>query len=95
MVVTPCGLHTSVLRYGTAPIGGDYIMSLRRTLISYYQVGHTEIWLNRTSPSTIEVTVYDDIDQTMKDTAVTTLDAAMTLVSDAISKELRRQQGEV
>lgn len=69
-------------------------MSLRRTQMSYYQVGRTEIWVHRTSLSTIEVTVYDDIDQTIKDIAVTTLDAAMTLAGDAISKELRRQQGE-
>jgi len=65
-----------------------------RSLISYRQVGNTEIWVHRTSPSTIEVTVYDDIDKTMKDTVVTTLDNAMTVTSDAITRELRRQQGD-
>lgn len=69
-------------------------MTLRRTLMSYYQVGHTEIWLNRTSLGTIEVAVYDGVTQTMRDIAVTTLDEAMTLAGDAISRELRRQQGE-
>ena len=62
--------------------------------MSYYQVGHTEIWLNRTSLGTIEVAVYDGVTQTMRDIAVATLDEAMTLAGDAISKELRRQQGE-
>jgi hypothetical protein len=66
----------------------------QRSLISYRQVGNTEIWVHRTSPSTIEVTVYDDIDKTTKDTAVTTLDQALTVTSDAVSRELRRQQGE-
>jgi uncharacterized protein (DUF2252 family) len=66
----------------------------QRSLISYRQVGNTEIWVHRTSPSTIEVTVYDHIDKTTKDTVVTTLDAALTVVSDAVSRELRRQQGE-
>ena len=70
-------------------------MSLRRTPISYRQVGHSEIWVHRTSPSTIQVTTYDHIDRTEQTADVTTLDAAMTQVSDAISRELRRQQGEV
>lgn len=87
------GLHTSVLRYGTAPIERDYTMN-HRSLISYRQVGHTEIWVHRTSPSTIEVTVYDDIDKTTKDTVSAHLDDAMTQVSAAISRELRRQQGD-
>lgn len=65
-----------------------------RSLISYRLVGNTEIWVHRTSPSTIEVTVYDDIDKTTKDTVVTTLDDAMTQVSAAITRELRRQQGD-
>jgi len=69
-------------------------MSDRRNQIMHRQVGHTEIWVNRISPSTIEVTVYDHIDKTEKVTAVTTLDQALTVVSDAISCELRRQQGE-
>jgi len=66
----------------------------QHSLISYRQVGHTEIWVHRTSPSTIEVTVYDAIDESMKDTVVTTLDRAMTVTGDAISRELRRQQGD-
>ena len=65
-----------------------------RSLISYRQVGHTEIWVHRTSPSTITVTVYDDIDKTTMDTVCATLDDAMTTVSAAISRELRRQQGD-
>lgn len=65
-----------------------------RSLISYRQVGNTEIWVHRTSPSTIEVTVYDDIEKTMKDTVSATLDDAMTQVSTAITRELRRQQGD-
>jgi len=67
---------------------------IERRLISYRQVGHTEIWVHRTSPSTIQVTTYDHIDKTEQVADVTTLDAAMTQVSDAISRELRRQQGE-
>jgi len=66
----------------------------QRSLISYRQVGHTEIWVHRTSPSTIEVTVYDGIDESMKDTVVTTLDHAYDVVSPAITRELRRQQGD-
>jgi hypothetical protein len=50
--------------------------------------------VHRTSPSTIEVTVYDDIDKTTKDTVSATLDDAMTQVSAAITRELRRQQGD-
>jgi hypothetical protein len=67
---------------------------MQRSLISYRAVGFTEIWVHRTSPSTIEVTVYDDIDKTTKDTVVTTLDHALTVTSDAVSRELRRQQGD-
>jgi hypothetical protein len=66
----------------------------QRSLINYRQVGHTEIWVHRTSPSTIEVTVYDHIDKTEKVTAVTTLDHAYDVVSPAITRELRRQQGD-
>jgi hypothetical protein len=40
------------------------------------------------------VTVYDGIDKTEKVTAVTTLDQAYDVVSPAITRELRRQQGE-
>ena len=69
-------------------------MTPRRTPISYRFIGHTEIWVDRMAPSTIEVTVYDDIDKTTKDTVVTTLDDAMTQVSAAITRELRRQQGD-
>jgi len=68
---------------------------IERRLISYRQVGHTEIWVHRTSPSQIDVVVYDHIDHTEQTTAVATLDEAMTQVSEAISRELRRQQGEV
>jgi hypothetical protein len=67
---------------------------MQRSLISYRAVGFTEIWVHRTSPSTIEVTVYDDIDKTEKVTVVTTLDHALTVTSDAVSRELRRQQGD-
>ena len=66
----------------------------QRSLISYRQVGHTEIWVHRTSPSLIEVTVYDGIDKTEKVTAVATLDHAYDVVSPAITRELRRQQGD-
>ena len=69
-------------------------MSLRRTPISYRQIGHTEIWVYRASPSQIDVVVYDHIDRTEQVHSVATLDEAMTHVSVAISKELRRQQGE-
>ena len=81
------------LRYGTAPIRRDYTMN-HRSLISYRQVGNTEIWVHRTSPSTIEVTVYDDIDRTETVHSFATLDDAMTQVSAAITRELRRQQGD-
>jgi hypothetical protein len=66
----------------------------QRSLISYRAVGFTEIWVHRTSPSTIEVTVYDGIDKTEKVTAVSTLDQAYDVVSPAITRELRRQQGD-
>lgn len=69
-------------------------MSLRRTPISYRQVGNTEIWVYRASPSQIDVVVYDHIDRTEQVHSVATLDEAMTHVSVAISKELRRQQGD-
>jgi hypothetical protein len=69
-------------------------MSDRRNQIMHRQVGHTEIWIHRTSPSTIEVTVYDGFMQTEKITAVTTLDQAYDVVTPAITRELRRQQGE-
>ena len=69
-------------------------MSLRRTPISYRQVGNIEIWVYRASPSQIDVVVYDHIDRTEQVHSVATLDEAMTQVSVAISKELRRQQGE-
>ena len=69
-------------------------MSLRRTPISYRQVGNIEIWVYRASPSQIDVVVYDHIDRTEQVHSVATLDEAMTHVSVAISKELRRQQGE-
>jgi len=67
---------------------------IQRSSISYRKVGDTEIWVNRVSPSIIEVVVYDGFMQTEQRTDVTTLDQAMTVVSDAISYELRRQQGE-
>ena len=65
-----------------------------RSLISYRQVGNTEIWVNRISTWAMEVVVYDHIDQTEKVTAVTTLDHAYDVVSPAITRELRRQQGD-
>ena len=69
-------------------------MTAPRNLIMYRQVGDTEIWVHRTSPSTIEVTVYDGIDKTEKVTAVTTLDHAYEVMSPAITRELRRQRGD-
>jgi hypothetical protein len=69
-------------------------MSEKRNQIMYRQVGNTEIWVNRTSPSTIEVMVYDHIDKTEKVTAVNTLDHAYDVISPAITRELRRQQGD-
>ena len=69
-------------------------MTAPRNQIMYRQVGDTEIWVHRTSPSTIEVTVYDGIDKTEKVTAVTTLDHAYEVMSPAITRELRRQQGD-
>ena len=65
-----------------------------RSNISFRKVGDTEIWVNRVSPSLIEVIVFDGFMQTEQRTDVATLDQAMTVVSDAISRELRRQQGE-
>ena len=68
---------------------------IQRTNISYRKVGETEIWVNRiASPSLIEVIVYDGFEQTEQRTDVATLDEALTVMSDAISRELRRQQGE-
>jgi hypothetical protein len=66
----------------------------QRSSISYRKVGDTEIWVNRVSPRIIEVIVYDGFMQTEQRTDVATLDAALTVVSDAISRELRRQQGD-
>ncbi len=65
-----------------------------RSQIMYRQVGHTEIWIHRVSSSTLEVTVYDHIARTEKNTAVATLDKAYDVVATAISRELRRQQGD-
>lgn len=65
-----------------------------RSLISYRQVGNTEIWVNRISTWAMEVVVYDHIDKTEKVTTVTTLDHAYDVVSPAITRELRRQQGD-
>jgi len=62
--------------------------------MSYRQIGHSEIWVYRASPSQIDVVVYDHIDRTEQVHSVATLDEAMTHVSVAISRELRRQQGE-
>jgi len=65
-----------------------------RRNISYRKVGETVIWVNRVSPSLIEVIVFDGFMQTEQRTDVATLDEALTVVSDAVSRELRRQQGE-
>jgi len=65
-----------------------------RSNISFRKVGDTEIWVNRVSPSIIEVIVFDGFMQTEQRTDVTTLDQALTVVSDAVSRELRRQHGE-
>ena len=67
---------------------------IQRSSISYRKVGDTEIWVNRVSPSIIEVIVFDGFMQTEQRTDVTTLDQAMTVTGDAISRELRRQQGD-
>ena len=67
---------------------------IQRSNISYRKLGDTEIWVNRVSPSIIEVIVYDGFMQTEQRTDVTTLDDAMTTVSAAITRELRRQQGD-
>jgi hypothetical protein len=69
-------------------------MNNRHGQISYRSIGHTEVWVCRTSPETIDVTVYDAIAKTETTTTTTTLDKAYTVVSDAITRELRRQQGE-
>jgi len=69
-------------------------MTPPRNQIMYRQVGKTEIWVHRISTWAMEVVIYDHIDKTEKVTAVTTLDHAYDVVSDAISRELRRQQGE-
>ena len=66
----------------------------QRSNISYRKVGDTEIWVNRVSPSIIEVVVYDGFMQIEQRTDVATLDQAMTVTSDAISRELRRQHGD-
>jgi hypothetical protein len=65
-----------------------------RRNISYRKVGETVIWVNRVSPSLIEVIVFDGFEQTEQRTDVATLDEALAVVSDAVSRELRRQQGE-
>ena len=67
---------------------------IQRSSISYRKVGETEIWVNRVSPSLIEVIVFDAFMQTEQRTDVATLDQALTVVSDAVSRELRRQQGD-
>jgi hypothetical protein len=69
-------------------------MSDRRNQIMYRQVGNTEIWVNRISNSAIEVVIYDHIDKTEKVAVVTTLDHAYDVVSPAVTRELRRQQGD-
>jgi len=81
--------------YGeVTPIRRDYTMIQPRSNISFRKVGETEIWVNRVSPSLIEVIVFDGFMQTEQRTDVTTLDQALTVVSDAVSRELRRQRGE-
>ena len=82
------------LSLGKSPIRTEYTMSDRRNQIMHRQVGHTEIWVNRISTWAMEVVVYDHIDKTEKVTAVTTLDHAYDVVSPAITRELRRQQGD-
>jgi len=69
-------------------------MSENRNQIMYRKVGDTEIWVNRISTWAMEVVIYDHLDKTEKVTAVTTLDHAYDVVSPAISRELRRQQGD-
>ena len=69
-------------------------MSDRRNTIMYRQVGHTEIWVKRISTWGMEVVIYDHIDNTENVTVVTTLDHAYDVVSPAITRELRRQQGD-
>jgi hypothetical protein len=69
-------------------------MTPRRTPISYRFIGHTEIWVDRMAPSQVDVTTYDHIDRTETVHSFATLDDAMTQVSAAITRELRRQQGD-
>lgn len=69
-------------------------MSDKRNQIMYRKVGDTEIWVNRISTWAMEVVIYDHIDKTEKVTGVTTLDQAYDVMSPAISRELRRQQGD-
>jgi hypothetical protein len=69
-------------------------MTAPRNQIMYRKLGNTEIWVNRISTWAMEVVVYDHIDQTEKVTVVTTLDDAYDVVSPAITRELRRQQGD-
>jgi hypothetical protein len=69
-------------------------MSEKRNQIMYRQVGNTEIWVNRISNSAIEVVIYDHIDKTEKVAVVATLDHAYDVVSPAVTRELRRQQGD-
>jgi hypothetical protein len=42
----------------------------------------------------MEVVIYDHIDKTEKVTGVTTLDHAYDVINPAITRELRRQQGD-
>jgi len=69
-------------------------MSEKHNQIMYRKVGDTEIWVNRISTWAMEVVIYDHIDKTEKVTDVTTLDHAYDVVSPAITRELRRQQGD-
>ena len=69
-------------------------MNQPRSNISYRKVGDTEIWVNRVSPSLIEIVVYDGFMQTEQRIDVATLDQAMTETTRVISRELRRQQGD-
>jgi hypothetical protein len=68
---------------------------IQRSNISYRKLGETEIWVNRiASPSLIEVIIFDGFMQTEQRTDVATLDEALAVVSDAVTRELRRQRGE-
>jgi hypothetical protein len=69
-------------------------MSEKRNQIMYRKVGDTEIWINRISTWAMEVVIYDHIDKTKKVTGVTTLDHAYDVMIPAITRELRRQQGD-